>query len=153
LAISGVTTVEGNTGTTAFVFTVSLSAPSNQAVSVNYATADGTATAGSDYQATSGTLTIPAGQTSGTITVWVNGDRLAEANETFTVNLSAPTNATITDGTGVGTIADDEPRISIGDTTVTEGNTGGTSATFMVILSAVYDVPVTVQYSTANGTA
>jgi hypothetical protein len=127
--------------------------PTGQAVSVNYTTADGTATAGSDYQATSGTLTIPAGQTTGTITVLVNGDRLAEANETFTVNLSAPTNATIADGQGVGTIVDDEPRISIGDTTVTEGNTGSTSATFTVTLSAAYDVNVTVNYATANGSA
>jgi large repetitive protein len=153
LAVSDVSTLEGNAGTTAFVFTVRLWAPSNQAVSVNYATADGTATAGSDYQAASGTLTIPAGQTSGTITVWVNGDRLAEASETFAVNLSAPTNATIADGTGVGTIVDDEPRISIGDTPVTEGNAGSTSATFTVTLSAAYDVNVTVNYSTADGTA
>jgi hypothetical protein len=153
LVISDVSLSEGNNGTTAFVFTVRLSAPSNQAVSVNYATADGTATAGSDYQATSGTLTIPAGQSTGTITVLVNGDRLGEPNETFVVNLSAPTNATIADGTGAGTIVDDEPRISISDRTVTEGNTGVTSATFTVTLSAAYDVPVTVNYATANGTA
>jgi chitinase len=153
LAISDVSTLEGNTGTTAFVFTVSLSAPSNQAVTVNYATADGSAAAGSDYQAASGTLTIPAGQTTGTITVLVNGDRLAEANETFIVNLSNPTNATIADGTGVGTIVDDEPRISISDTTVTEGNTGSRSATFTVTLSAAYDAPVTVNYATADGSA
>jgi hypothetical protein len=150
LAISDVSTTEGSTGTTAFVFTVRLVAPSNQAVSVNYATADGSAAAGSDYQAASGTLTIPAGQTTGTITVLVNGDRLAEANETFAVNLSAPTNAIIADGTGVGTILDDEPRINIGDTTVTEGNTGSRSATFTVTLSAACDVTVTVNYATAN---
>jgi hypothetical protein len=153
LAISDVRTWEGNSGTTALVFTVSLSAPSSQAVSVNYGTADGTATAGSDYQATSGTLTIAAGQTTGTITVLVNGDRLAEANETFAVNLSTPTNATIADGQGVGTIVDDEPLISINDTTVTEGNTGSRTATFTLTLSAAYDVNVTVNYATANGTA
>jgi hypothetical protein len=153
LTISDVTTVEGNTGTTAFVFTVSLSAPSNQVVSVNYATADGSATAGIDYEATSGTLTIPAGQTTGTITVLVNGDRLAEANETFAVNLSAPTNATIVDGQGVGTIVDDKPRINISDRTVTEGNTGSTSATFTVTLSVAYDANVTVSYATADATA
>src|SRR5262249_50217692 len=62
LGISDVTTVEGNTGTTAFVFTVSLSAATNQTASVTYATTDGSAAAGSDYQAASGTLTIPAGQ-------------------------------------------------------------------------------------------
>ena len=153
VTIGDVTAVEGNTGTTAFVFTVRLSAPSNQAVTVVYATADGNAEAGSDYQATSGTLTIPTGQTTGTITVLVNGDRLAEANKTFYVYLRSPTNAAIADGTGVGTIVDDEPRISISDKTVTEGNTGGTSAIFTVTLSAAYDVNVTVNYDTANGTA
>src|SRR5262245_44305523 len=153
VAIGDVTVLEGSSGTTAFVFTVSLSAPSNQVVSVNYATADGSATAGSDYQAASGTLTIPAGQTSGTITLLVNGDRLGEPDETFVVNLSAPTNALIADGQSVGTIVDDEPRISIGDTTVTEGNTGSRSATFTVTLSAAYDVNVTVNYATANGSA
>ena len=66
-------------------------------------------------------MTIPAGQTSATITVAVTGDRLAEPNETFAVNLSAPTNATIADGQGVGTILDNEPRISISDVTKTEG--------------------------------
>src|SRR5205823_9517890 len=116
---------EGNSGTTPFVFTVSLWVAYNVPVTISYATtANGTATAGSDYQATSGTLTIPAGQTTGTITVLVNGDRLPEPNETFVVNLSAPTNATIADGQGIGTIRDDEPRISINDVTATEGNTG-----------------------------
>src|SRR5205085_350627 len=126
---------EGNTGTKAATFTVTLSAASSQSVTVAYTTADGSATAGSDYLAASGTLTIPAGQTSGTITVLVNGDRLAEPTETFVVNLSAPTNATIADGQGIGTILDDEPRISINDVTVTEGNTGTVNATFTVSLS------------------
>jgi hypothetical protein len=153
LAITDVSRLEGNSDTTAFVFTVRLSAPSNQTVSVNYATADGTATAGSDYQATSGTLTIPAGQTTGTIIVLVNGDTAAEANEAFFVSLSSPTNATIADGQGVGTIIDDEPRISINDVTVTEGNTGTVNATFTVSLSVAYDVAVMVHYQTANGSA
>src|SRR6185369_10033099 len=93
------------------------------------------------------------GQTTGTITVLVNGDRLAEPNETFVVNLSAPSNATIAHGQGIGTILDDEPRISINDVTVTEGNTGTVNATFTVNLSAAYDVAVTVHYQTANGSA
>jgi hypothetical protein len=154
LAISDVWTVEGNTGTLAVTFTVSLSAASNQTITVAYATANGTATAGSDYQAASGTLTIPAGQTTGTITVLVNGDRLAEANETFAVNLSAPTNATIADGTGVGTIVDDEPRISISDVTKAEGRRNRTiQFTFTVTLSAAYDQAVTLSFRTADGTA
>jgi probable HAF family extracellular repeat protein len=152
--ISDVAVAEGNTGTRAATFTVTLSAAASQPVTVAYATANGTATAGSDYQATSGTLTIPAGQTSGAITVQINGDRLAEPNETFVVNLSSPTNATIADGQGVGTIIDDEPRISISDVTKAEGKKGQTTQfTFTVTLSAPYDQPVTMSFKTTDGTA
>ncbi len=154
MTISDVTVTEGNTGTRSASFTVTLSAASNQPVTVAYSTANGTATAGSDYQARTGTLTIPAGQTTGTITILVTGDRLAEANETFVVNLSSPTNATIADGQGVGTIADDEPRISIGDVTRAEGRKGQTTLfTFTVTLSAAYDQAVTMSFRTANDTA
>jgi hypothetical protein len=149
LAISDVSRLEGNSGTTAFVFTVSLSAPSSQAASVSYAGAE----AGSDYQAASGTLTIPAGQTTGMITVLANGDRLAEANETFFVNLSSPANAILGDGRGIGTVLDDEARISINDVTVTERNTGTVNATFTVSLSLAYDAAVTFHYQTASRTA
>ena len=84
----------------------------------------------------------------------VNGDRLGELNETFVVNLSNPTNATIADGQGVGTIADDEPRISISDVTKAEGKKGKTTLfTFTVTLSAAYDQPVTMSFQTVNGTA
>jgi hypothetical protein len=146
--------MEGNTGTALAVFTVTLSAPSAQPVTVQYATANGTATAGSDYQAGSGTLTIRAGQTTGTITVPVNGDRLGEPDETFFVNLSGATNATIADGQGVGTIADDEPRISISDFTKAEGKKGQTTQfTFTVKFSAAYDQPVTMSFRTVDGTA
>jgi hypothetical protein len=154
LKIGDATVPEGNTGTALAIFTVTLSAPSAQPVTVPYATANGTATAGSDYQARSGTLTIPAGQTSGTITVPVIGDRLGEPDETFVVTLSGATNATIADGQAVATITDDEPRISIDDVSQKEGN--GKKSTlfiFTVRLSAAYDQPVTMSFQTANGTA
>ena len=77
---------------------------------MGYATANGTATAGSDFVAQSGTLTFAAGQTSRTIGVVVRGDRNPEPNETFTVRLSGPSGATIARGTGVGTIANDDFR-------------------------------------------
>ena len=156
-SIGDVTITEGNTGTLNAVFTVSLSAASNQAVTVNYATADGnawnTATAGTDYQVGSGQVTIPAGQTSATITVPVNGDRLAENSETFFLRLTNPTNAFIADGLGIATIVDNEPRISIGNVSKSEGNAKTTTFTFTVSLSAAYDQAVTVNYATANGTA
>jgi uncharacterized repeat protein (TIGR01451 family) len=108
LSINDVTMNEGNSGTTAFNFTVTLSTPSNLSVSVNYATADGTAAAPSDYQTNSGTLTFNPGETVKTVTVLVNGDTLAEANETFFVNLSSPVNTVMTDAQGLGTILSDE---------------------------------------------
>ena len=146
---------EGNTGTVNATFTVSLSAPSGLNVSVDFATADGTATAPADYTAASGTLTFAPGQTTKQVTVLVKGDLLDEANETFFVNLSNPSNATIADGQGVGTITDDDPlpSLSINDVTVTEGNTGTVAATYTVTLSTVSGRPVTVDYATANGTA
>lgn len=100
--------MEGNTGTTMFTFTVTLSWASTQTVTVNYATANGNAMAPSDYTATSGTLTFSAGQTSKTITVLVNGDTTNEAPENFFVNLSNAVNAWLSDNQGMGTIMNDD---------------------------------------------
>src|SRR5262249_50889102 len=134
-------------------FTVTLSFASSNTVTAQYATADSTAIAGSDYTATSGTLTFAPGEISKTITVSVLGDRIAEPNETFNVYLSAPSLATISESQGVGTILDDEPRISINDVSKKEGNSGTTAFVFTVSLSTTYDQIVTVRYATANGTA
>jgi hypothetical protein len=154
LSINDVTVVEGNAGSTNAVFTVTLDAASGQTVTVAYATADGTATAGADYTATTGTATITAGSTTQTLTVPVLGDTTPEANETFVVNLSAPTNATIGDAQGTGTITDDDTTLSIGDVTVTEGNAGTTTATFTVTLSQPAGVGgVGFDIATSNGTA
>jgi hypothetical protein len=78
LAISDMTVAEGNSGSQAVRFIVTLSAKATRVTDVNYSTANDTATAGSDYQTSSGILRIPAGQTTGTITVLVNGDRIGE---------------------------------------------------------------------------
>jgi hypothetical protein len=154
LRIGDVTVPEGNAGTRAATFTVTLSAASTETISVAYAAADGTAIASSDYQAASGALTFTPGEISKTIAVLLIGDRLPEPNETFAVNLSGATNATITDGQSVGTIVDDEPRISINDVTKKEGNGKKTILfVFTVTLSAAYDQPVTVSFRTADGTA
>lgn len=111
LSINNPAVIEGNTGTANCAFSVTLSAASSLTVTVNYATANGTATAPSDYAATSGTLTFTPGQTTQTITVVVNGDTTNEANETFTVTLSSPANATLGSATGTGTIANDDTPI------------------------------------------
>lgn len=108
LSINDVTLSEGNTGTTAFSFTVVLSTASTQTVTVSYATANGTATAGTDYTAASGSLTFAPGETTKTITVSVTADTTYESNEGFYVNLSSPTNAALADSQGLGTITNDD---------------------------------------------
>jgi probable HAF family extracellular repeat protein len=154
ISIGDVTVTEGHTGTRTAAFTVTLSTASSEPVTVAFATADGTATAGSDYHVTTGSLTFAPGETSKTIAVPVNGDRSGEPNETFVVNLTrAAGGIIIGDGQGVGTIVDDEPRVSINNVTRTEGRSGTTLFTFLVTLSAASDVPVTVNFATANGTA
>jgi reprolysin-like metallo-peptidase family M12B/Calx-beta domain-containing protein len=100
--------VEGDTTNPDLLVPVTLSGPSAGVVTVAYATADGTATAGTDYTAATGTLTFAPGVTSQNVTVSVISDLLDEANETFFVNLSAPTGGTIGDAQGVGTIVDDD---------------------------------------------
>ena len=113
LFISDVAVIEGNTGPSNAVFNVNLSAPSGKTVVVFYNTANGTATAGSDYVATSGSVSFTPGQTGKTITVQVNGDTATEPNETFFVNLFSPTNATISKAMGTGTILDDDGQVPL----------------------------------------
>ncbi|HZQ48310.1 MAG TPA: Calx-beta domain-containing protein, partial [Verrucomicrobiae bacterium] len=108
LSIADASVTEGNVGTTNLVFTVTLTPAISQTVSVNYATADGTAMAGSDYVATNGILTFPAGITSRTITVAVKGDTLIEPDESFFVNLSNPINGVLARATATGTIVNDD---------------------------------------------
>ncbi|NBT14158.1 MAG: hypothetical protein EBS56_11375, partial [Planctomycetia bacterium] len=104
-AVSG---TGGAVTTTPATFTVSLSAASTQPVTVQYATANGTAVAGSDYAAASGTLTFAPGETQKLVTVLVSRDTTAEASETFSLTLSNPTNATLTKAAATGTIVDDD---------------------------------------------
>ncbi|HVL02895.1 MAG TPA: Calx-beta domain-containing protein, partial [Acidimicrobiales bacterium] len=109
LSITDVNVTEGNSGATTATFTVTLSAASTTTATGNWATADGTGTvADNDYLATTGSLSFAPGEVSKTISVTVNGDTKVEPDETFTVNLSSPANATIGDGQGVGTIVDDD---------------------------------------------
>jgi len=156
LSVGDTAIVEGNAGTQYAEVRVSLDAPTNKTVTVNYGTANVTALAGSDYVAASGTLTFAPGETGNTVRVAVKGDRLGEGNETFSVKLQAAKNAHVADRQGVVTIVDDEPRVSISDVSASEGNcgcNGGTPLTFTVSLSAAYDQVVTVNYSTADGSA
>jgi uncharacterized protein len=158
LTISDPTVVEGNSGTTTLVYTVTSSALAGAGgITFSFATADGTATAGSDYVSQSGTGTIAAGSNSTTITVVVNGDTVIEANETVLVNLSSPTGATIADAQGVGTITNDDiatpGTLAIGNVTLAEGNAGTTAFTFTVTRSGGSSGTVTVDYATSLGAA
>lgn len=154
--IDSVSQAEGNGGTTPFVFTVTKTGSTSLPATVQFATADGTATtADNDYAAQSGTLTFAPGDTTMTITVQVTGDTKFEPNETFTVDLANATNATIASGTGTGTIQNDDasPTFTISDVTQNEGNTGQTPFVFTVTKTGSTALTSTVQFATADGTA
>jgi hypothetical protein len=123
---------------------VTLDSPKKQTVSVSYATADGTAKAGSDYIAESGKLLFEPGETSKEIIVGILSDTQAR-KETFFFNLKDASKASIRDGRGVITILDDRPCVHISETLLST-----TVAEFTVSLSAAYDQPVSVAYATSN---
>jgi len=114
LSIGNASIVVGPSGTRNVAFVASLSAPASSPVSVAYTTNNGTATAGTDYTMTSGTLTLPAGETAGGIYVPVIGTTADASGLTFTVTLSSPVNATITNGTGTCTITHDAVPVAVG---------------------------------------
>lgn len=160
LSISDVSVTEGAIGTTVdAVFSVSLSAAVPATVTVDYNAMDGTATNGVDYDGANafGTVTFPANTTTPqTIAVTVYGDGMPEPAETFSVSLNTPVNAIIGDGTGVGTILNDDgtrPTLRIDDVSVTEGDAGTVDAVFSVSLSAASAQTVTVDYFTTGVSA
>ena len=146
-------------------FTVTLAGTATTPITIDYATAEGTAKAGLDYAAVAGTLTFAPGETSKTISVPILNDNVYEGSEAFAVNLSNPSsNALIADPSGLGTIKDDgtgmlppgltpdddRPVVSINDVLVNEASA---KATFTVTLSNASDLPVTIKYGSVNGTA
>ncbi len=139
------------------VFTVTLSQSSTTPVSINFATANGTAIAGQDYTSRTGTLTFNPGERTKTISVPITNDTLVENNETFTVRLTNPQQATITKATGTATILDNDlapaptlPTLSINDLSIGEERGNGV---FTVTLSQSSTTPVSINFATANGTA
>ncbi len=134
-------------------FEVSLDAASGKEITVQYTTADGTATSGADYASGSGTLTFAAGETTATIEVSVVDDGVPELDEDMTVTLSNATNATIGTGTGTGTILDpsSSPGVSVSDAKGLEDTVGDLS--FVVTLNTAGTSEATVSYATADGTA
>jgi hypothetical protein len=123
LAVADASVVEGNSGTTTLPFAVTLSASSSRVVSVGYATSDGSAKAPGDYVAATGTLTFQPGERTKTISITVAGDTAIEPDETLSITLSAPVNATISRGSATGTIKNDDTAAP-----VTPGNYQGATA-------------------------
>jgi hypothetical protein len=149
LSIGDVTVLEGTSGTQTAAVTVTLSEPLKKPVSVNFATINGSAVAGSDYASASGKLTFAKGETVKTVPVTVYGDQVPEPNETFSVRLSNPKGATIADGVGFVTITDNSPRLSISSEFGSEGEV----LTFTVTLSAPLATAFTVDFTTADSYA
>jgi Calx-beta domain len=159
-SVATVTVPEGNSGDTPFAsIDVTLSAPSGRLVSVDYSTIDGSASAGSDFDLTAGTLEFAVGQTVGSVTVRILGDDATEGDETFGVDLANPVNATLGAHPTAVTIQDNDPIppgsavLNVSGGTIREGNTGTRTLVFTVTRSGETTTPVNVDYQTANGTA
>ena len=155
LSITDALVIEGDSGTTNVTLQVTLSEQSLVPVTVSYAAVDGTAKlSDNDYVGTLGSLTFAVGETSKTITVVVKGDTKFEANETFAVQLSNPTGATIAKSAGTVTIENDDYRTLVGiaatDTDKFEGNSGRTPFTFTLARTGSLDGDVTVQWAVAG---
>nr|WP_320022325.1 Calx-beta domain-containing protein [uncultured Draconibacterium sp.] len=152
ISIDDPTIAEGSSGNTDLTFTVSLDKAGIAPITVDYATSDGTAEAGSDYTSVSGTLTFASGETSKSVIVPISGDNILEADESFTVTLSNVTGtANLLDGSGTGVIEnDDAASVTIADVATDEDN-----GTVTVTLSLDNGVQggFTVNASTTDGTA
>lgn len=155
VTVDDVSIVEGNSGYKSVYFTLSLNGLHSENVTVAYATEDGTAKAGGDYQPANGLLVIPSGQRTGSIRVNVIGDNFIEDNEDFYLRLYDAEQAMLVDDSATATIINDdnEQGLSISDGTVIEGNTGRKNMFFSVTLAQPSQSFVTVHYATVNGTA
>lgn len=146
---------EGDSGTTNRTVFFRLSAQTSRTVSVDFNSQGSTATSGVDFGAVNGTLTFAPTVTKRTVTVPIIGDTLDEPNETFAIVLSNPVNAALAQTFATVRILDDDPLpvLTISDASITEGNSGTTTAVFNLTLSPASGRTVSVFLSTANGTA
>lgn len=155
LTISDVSTVEKDAGIRALSFTLRLSTKSGRPVSVDFQTADDTATAESDYVPTSGTATIPPGKLLTKVTVPIIGNRTSEDIESFFLNLFNPVNATLGNAQALATIKDNDkaPAVSVSDAQVIAGEGNTRFAIFTVSLSAPSEKGVTINVASSGNTA
>lgn len=155
LSINDVSVTEGDSGSINAIFTVTLTPTSAQTVTVDYFTANGSATEPSDYTSENGTLTFPPGVTTRSIVVPINGDTLAEGTENFFVNLTNAFNAVVTDNQGLGTINDNEPAPASFKFSATSfaGIEACSSILVPVTRTGNTSTSMTVKYQTADGSA
>ncbi len=165
VSITSLSTPEGNSGVSQIQATVSLSAAATETVTVQYASLDGTARAGTDYNPIQGTLTFNPGEKSKPLNLGIKGDTIQEGDEFFQVLLSKPTGVALDDAAALATITltDDDgippeqaqvlPTLSITGVTVMEGQSGTSLANLTVSLSSPSSQPVSVNYATQDGTA
>lgn len=162
LSIDDVTVTEGDLGTTNATFTVTRSGDKTLITTVNFVTANDTATQPGDYAPSSGTLTFNSGEATKTVTVSVNGDTLDEADERFFVNLSTVVNATSSDDRGIGTITDDDDTPQANEDgspanpiTLTEDDPNGVTTNVLANDTGLRDTPIEVEVTTqpSKGTA
>jgi hypothetical protein len=155
VAISDGSVTEGDDGNPVLSFVVQLGPATTAPLTMSYHTQDGTAHAGVDYVAVSGTLTFAPGTTEATLQVPVIPDQLVEATESFSMLLGGSMGALLIDGLGRGRIVDDDtlPVVDIGDCAVIEGHDSTTGCVLEASLSKPYPEPVSVAYATADGTA
>lgn len=152
LSIADVTVVEPDIETEVAQVTVNLSRPSSETITIDFATVNGTALVGQDYQEATGSISFAPGETEQTLEILINGDILDELDETFTIELSNVSGASIVEGEGLITITDDDdaPTLSISNVEVAES---GTEALFTVSLSSASSQIVTVDFTTVDDTA
>ncbi|BFM08769.1 Calx-beta domain-containing protein [Halioxenophilus aromaticivorans] len=159
ISVAGASITEGDSGQTNLVFTLTLSEAATGAVSVGYSTAAGTAQDGIDYVAVSGSVSFAAGETYASISVPVVGDTEVEPDETFTLQLSNPSGATLAAASAVGTIVNDDQvasvksQISIADASIVEGNEAGNELSLSIAVSPASSEDIGLQLATADGTA
>ena len=155
LSVSDATVEEGDTGTATMSFDVTLDQPGVSDITVDYASSDVTASIGSDYAATAGTLTVPAGDVSASVDVIVSGDVETEADEQLLVNLlNASSNARIDDDEGIGVILNDDlSKASIEPAVLQEPDSGANTLTLLVVLNAPASDDIEVGYATSAGSA
>ena len=155
VSIADATVTEGTGTSVAANFTVTLAPWSLLPITLPYTLTSGTATADADFNASGSAVTFNPGQTSKTVSVQVVGDAAPEPVETFVVTLQPPGGVGAADGTGTGTIVDNDgmPALSIADVIVTEGNSGSKTATFTVFLAPASSNLVTVQFATSDVSA